>query len=275
MNAKKGYFCLIQYCPDMARLEAANVGVLLFSPDHGFIQAKVTPNINRIRRFFGADTGGYLHLSAMKEAIVNRVEIERAQFKTLHDLEQFVYTRANQVLLTPPKPILVSDPQADLNALFQELVADPVKALTIQAAIPLRKRLDDVLMEQSVKRFIRTKLKIELPSLKQTVTAPYGFNNGRMNLIRPIPFKHQVEASVKTAACRYGVEGLTLFNHPDPTFGQLQMIVVADFSSAPADSESMVRNIFHESNVRLFTSDGLETLKQEILAHAKPLAQSV
>jgi len=274
MNATKGYYCLVQYCPDIARLEAANVGVVLFSPEHRFIRARVSESIRRIRRFFGDDVDGYHNLNAMKDSLVKRLEIQKADFVVLEDLQQFVDTRANKIILTQPKPVKVFDPEKDLEALFQELVADPVKPLTLQAALPLRKRLDDVLMEQSVRQYIQTKLKIELPSLKETVRIPYGFQNSRMNLIRPIEFKHQVEASVKTAACRYAVEGLTLYNHPDPTFGKLQLIVVADFSMAPADSASMVGNIFAESQVRMFTPDGLEQLKQEILTHGKSVSNS-
>jgi len=30
MNPTRGYYCIIQYCPDLGRLEAANIGVLLF-----------------------------------------------------------------------------------------------------------------------------------------------------------------------------------------------------------------------------------------------------
>ncbi len=32
MNPTRGYYCLIQYSPDPSRLEAANVGVVLFCP---------------------------------------------------------------------------------------------------------------------------------------------------------------------------------------------------------------------------------------------------
>jgi hypothetical protein len=28
MNTSKGYYSLVQYCPDLGRLEAANVGVV-------------------------------------------------------------------------------------------------------------------------------------------------------------------------------------------------------------------------------------------------------
>jgi hypothetical protein len=90
-----------------------------------------------------------------------------------------------------------------------------------------------------------------------------------MNLIRPIEFKHQFDTSVRTAACKFGMEGLTLYNHPDVNFGLLQMIVVADFGNAPSDAPEMVKNIFTESKVRLFTPDTLDTLRQEILTQAK------
>lgn len=274
MNATKGYFCLVQYSPDVARQEAANVGVVLFCPDRQFIRAKVSGGIRRIRRFFGDDVAGYQQLNAMKEALVSRVEIEKDQFTTLEDLQQFVATRGNNILLTPPKPVMVLDPEQDLTALFEELVADPKKPLTIQATIPLRKRLNDVLMERAVRPYIRTKIRIEVPTLKETLSIPYAFQNGRFNLIQPIEFKHQSESSARTAACRHAVEGITLFRHPHPSYGLLQLLVVADFTSAPQGARDLVRGIFDESQVRLFTPDTLDDLKQEILTQGKlPSAQ--
>ena len=47
MNATKGYFSLVQYCPDLARQEAANVGVVLFCPDLQFIRARTTDSVGR------------------------------------------------------------------------------------------------------------------------------------------------------------------------------------------------------------------------------------
>jgi hypothetical protein len=74
---------------------------------------------------------------------------------------------------------------------------------------------------------------------------------------------------VKVAACRHAVEGQSLYRHPDVKFGELQLIVVADFAGAPQDSADMVAGIFRESEVRLVTSDALPALKQEIVSHAK------
>ena len=42
MNPETGYYGLIQCCPNPSRLEAANVGVLLFSPEHAFLNRMLT-----------------------------------------------------------------------------------------------------------------------------------------------------------------------------------------------------------------------------------------
>ena len=44
MKPSRGYYCIIQYCPDLGRLEAANIGVLLFCPDRGFLKG---PHVQR------------------------------------------------------------------------------------------------------------------------------------------------------------------------------------------------------------------------------------
>ncbi|HEX2971601.1 MAG TPA: hypothetical protein VHP11_04680 [Tepidisphaeraceae bacterium] len=145
-----------------------------------FIRAKVSDTIRRIRRFFGEDVAGYHQLNAMKDSLARRIEIEKDQFTTLEDLQQFFATRGNNILLTQPKAVMVLDPEQDLAALFEELVADPKKPLTVQAAIPLRKRLGAFLMDQVVRRYIRTKLDIEAPALRETLHIPYAFQNGRL-----------------------------------------------------------------------------------------------
>ncbi len=121
----KGYFCIVQYCPDIARQEAANVGVLLFSPEHDFLRARMTPDDKRERRFFKgvADQPG--HLATMKNALVERLAVERSEFRTLEDLQRFVLTRANKVILTPPKAVRVTEPQEDLNRLYTQMVEEP------------------------------------------------------------------------------------------------------------------------------------------------------
>ena len=274
MNATKAYYSLVQYCPDIARIEAVNVGVVLFCPQQRFLEAKLMKSNNRIRRFFGEEADNYEHLNAMKDALVKRLEVERVEFAQLEDLQQFVQTRANKVILTEPKPVKVVDPRQDLETLFKELVEEPEGHLIIHAALPLRKRLDDLLLDQTVKPFVQTNVKVQIPAMRETLTVPYGYQNGRFNLIQPVEFNQKSESRIKNAACIWAVEGLSLYKHPDSRFGSMQLVVVADFVNASQDAVGTVRGIFAESEVRMFTLDALDELKRDILSHGKPVSNS-
>ena len=83
METSKGYYSLIQYCPDLARLEAANIGVILFCPERGFLRAKTAQGNDRIRRFFGSQDNDWTQINAVKNAIINRLEVTGKDFKNL------------------------------------------------------------------------------------------------------------------------------------------------------------------------------------------------
>lgn len=274
MNATKGYFSLVQYCPDIARQEAANVGVVLFSPTHRFIRAKVIQGNHRIRRFFGDEADNYQHLNLMKDSLVRRLEVEAAEFVSLEDFQTFVSTRANKVILTQPKAVKVFDPEQDIEALYRELVLEPSKPLSVQAEIPLRKRLDDALLAPDVRRFVHTDIQVNVPMLKERLEVPYGFQNGRFNLIQPISFTQHAEGRVKNAACKTAMEGLSLYRHADSRLGDMQLVVVAEFTEPKPETIALVRDIFREGSVQMFTPETLGELKQEIILHGKaaPLA---
>jgi hypothetical protein len=119
MSPTRGYYSLIQFCPDPARLEAANVGVVLFCPDLGFIKAKTARGNDRLRRFFRAESFDRRRVDAAKRAIVDRLNVEAERFKTPDDLRGFIDTRANDIVLTAPRPMRVSEePEAELARLF-------------------------------------------------------------------------------------------------------------------------------------------------------------
>lgn len=120
----KGYFSLIQYCPDLGRLEAANVGVLLFCPERSFLKALTTRTNARIRRFFGAEGQDWERINSFKQGIIERIEREGRDVATLDDLQRFIAQRANLIQLTPPRPMKVLDPEADLQALFDEYLGE-------------------------------------------------------------------------------------------------------------------------------------------------------
>ena len=124
----KGYFSLVQYCPDFARQEAVNVGVVLLCPEQDFIQVRMATANHRVRDLFGDEADDYRNLNSMKRSLEERIRVEAENLKTLDALQTFVQTRANRIILTNPKPVRVGNPSDDLTALFDELVAEPKKA---------------------------------------------------------------------------------------------------------------------------------------------------
>jgi len=95
----KGYYALVQYCPDPSRAEAANVGVLLFCPEREFIDVRTAASNQHIARFFGRDSYDADRLRTVKRFIEDRVQVHPSQFKTLEDLNRFIESRANDIII--------------------------------------------------------------------------------------------------------------------------------------------------------------------------------
>src|SRR5262245_33328935 len=121
-EAKRGYYSLIQFCPDPARAEVANLGVVLFCPDLGFLDVRMAPDNDRVRQFFGDGSFDDWALNSGKQALCARLRADREDFRTVADLERFAQTRANELILTSPRPVKVVDPECDLATLYRDLV---------------------------------------------------------------------------------------------------------------------------------------------------------
>ena len=268
MSPTKGYYSLIQYCPDLARLEAVNVGVLLFRSEPHFIGARTSSSNQRIRRFFGSEDCDWEQINALKAAVEERLEAEGEQFRTLEDLERFIATRGNEIQLTPPRPVKVFNPEQDLDLLFRRLVGGSGRQ---KAAAPVVERLREALAQESVAPFIRRDVTVTVPAFHRPLTVPFGFQNGHFNLIQPASFNGLSPSKAITRACRFAVEGRSLFEHPDERLGKMQLLVVGDFAAAQQEAHAVVRDIFDENDVRLFTPAELPRLVEEIRTTGKAL----
>ena len=271
MNSTKGYYSLIQYCPDLARLEAANVGVLLFCPEPHFIRARTSSSNQRIGRYFGSEDCDWDQINALKAAIEERLEAEGTQFRKLEDLERFIATRGNEIQLTPPRPVKVFNPEQDLEGLFRRLVGGRVRGKT---GTPVAERLAEALGQESITTLIQRGIPVAVRAFHRPLTFPFGFQNGRFNLIQPASFRQLAPSNAITHACRFAVEGRSLFEHPDERLGNTQLLVVGDFAPTQQQAEEVVRDIFNENRVRLFTVAELPRLVEEIRTTAKTLAPS-
>ena len=261
MNPQKGYYSIIQYCPDLSRFEAANIGVLLFCPDSGFLKSITSGNNRRIIKFFGPEGHDWKRINTFKKALQDRLEHEHPSIQTVESLQQFVATRANLIQITSPLPMKVFDPEKDLTELYERIVGKAAKRETRR---DFKKLMGEKFVEAGLQRKIVSDFRVEVPVLGKEVDIPFGFQNGRFNLITPVPFRAaKPEQSFRTA-CKYAIEGQSLYSHPDQKLGELQLVVVGQFRPKDDESRVLVRRVFADSHVKLFLSEDLPTLIDDI-----------
>jgi Protein of unknown function (DUF3037) len=268
ISAKKGYYSLIQFCPNASRLEAVNVGVLMYCPDANFIAARTSKGNRRAAKLVGQSNLDRTSLNAAKRALERRVETDRGAFNSLEDLQRFVDSRGNILKLTQPRPVKVFDPVTDLESLYDELVGGVARRSRSQPVLPT---LDETFL--SLQRQGRAKLdwEVTVPVLGRQLRVPYAYRNGVWNLVKPYQFSGQ-EASALVAATRFAIEGDLLFKHESENHGKKQLIIVSSFERVTQsdDLQNRVQEVLHEYNVKTVLDTQItEFLSQvELEAHA-------
>jgi hypothetical protein len=270
VKPSRGYYCIIQYCPDLGRLEAANIGVLLFCPDRGFLRARTSSDNARIRHFFGDEGHDWSRINSFKAGIEDRLVVEKDEILTLEALESFIARRANLIQITPPRPMKVFDPEQDLDSPFQDLVGGQARANRGQS---LKRFLRQKFTAAGLDRKIKTDIRVRVPISERPIEVPYGFQNGRFNLIQLTKFQAANPQQAQITACRYAVEGQSLYETPDPHLGPLQLIVVGKFGSNQPHSRTGVEKILKEHHVRLYATTELDRLVDEIRRTARDLTE--
>ena len=268
MNPARGYYSIIQYCPDLSRLEAANIGVLLFCPDRDFLEARTSSDNARIRHFFGDEGHDWVRINLYKVGIEDRLKVEKGQLRTLDDLQGFIARRANLIQITPPRPMKVSDPEKDLDQLFQDLVGGQAR---VKSGPSLKRFLGQKFEKAGLDKKIQTDIHVKVPISERQIEVPFGYQNGRFNLIQLAGFQATNPEQAKITACRYAVEGESLFENPDPHLGNLQLVIVGKFGSQQSESRSGVERILKQHHVRLFAATEVDRLVDEIRRTAKDL----
>lgn len=83
MNPVKGHYSIVQYCPDLARRETVNIGVVLLVPERAFLQTRMVADNERVRHFFGTTGDDAKLLSDFKKSFSARIEAEHGRVATL------------------------------------------------------------------------------------------------------------------------------------------------------------------------------------------------
>src|SRR5687767_13456111 len=127
MKPHKGWFSIVQFCPDPNRLESANIGVLLFCPEVDFLDVRIASDNRRIIKFFGSKDFDFALVNSFKKGLEERLRKERQNIVNHEQLVDFIDQRANQIRISPPRSIRVTEPEKQLNDLFSELVGESAR----------------------------------------------------------------------------------------------------------------------------------------------------
>jgi len=255
MDARKGYYTLIQFRPDASRLEAVNMGVLLFCPETGFIGARLAKSNQRAAKLVGRAQLNSAALNSAKRALERRLKIDSAAFKTLGDLQHFIDSRGNILQLTPPRSVKVFDPETDLDKLFSELVGGHPRQLVGTAGAPgpgdkVVTALDGFFRRLAQEGRARLNWDVEVPLVGRHLHIPFAFRNGAWNLVKPWRFSGQ-EKRALSAAMHLAVEGDLIHRHGKDEDGEKKLIVVSSFEEPvhAKDLEGRVAEVLHEYSV--------------------------
>jgi len=262
----RGYYSLIQYCPDLSRLESVNVGVVLFCPEAKFIEARTAAGNDKPRRMFGDKNIDRERLNAAKSAMETRFRETADTFKDLADLQQFARTRANELLVTDPRSLKVSSPEQDLERLFKELVGGRSRSEPKIQAFPELDTLFDRLVQE--RRGERDYV-IPIPMINRELKIPYAYQNGIFNLVKPQVFSSD-EKRATDLAMKLAIEGDLIQRHTKKTKRPSKLIIVSRFETPSLRTEfrDNLVGLFREYNVEAVAPEGVPAFIQKVSQEA-------
>ena len=250
------YYSLIQFSPDRSKHEAVNIGVAVYSRSEHRVYVRISKDNRRIKRFFGDQDWQFVAIA--RRAIQQRLSSE--SFGSVKDLEEFISRRANSIRMTELQPISSSNVESDVEGLYSDLVEEAIHSKRAR----IDREFGQVLLGAGVRGLVKGRVRVPLSSFGGSLQAPYAFQNGRFNLLEPVQFGADGKSLLEVVGGK-AIEGRYLYEHPDPTHGELCLNVVGHFSpNATVSARNFAEDVFAENNVRFYSWDDLEPLFREI-----------
>ncbi len=255
----QGFYSIIQYSPVPDRFEFINIGVVLVVPLAKYVRVRFSKGVKRIERVFGKPQGSYL--SSLKEGIQNRVNVELSEDFSRSRFEKFAESRANDIRFSRPMSMLVEEPNAELEELFNSLVGEPeISTRRPKVITKLRKELDSA----GVVHLLERPEPVPLPRYGITIEAPYAYQNGAYNLIDPVRLGGDPDEALKEASKR-AVEGQWLAQQTEK-----RLIVVGDLADQNESGIALaVDDMMRQHGVKFYRIDHLSGLVDDIRHHRR------
>jgi len=261
----RGFYSVIQYCPNRFRAESVNVGLVLLCPDPHEVRVRIAGKHNRAKRLFGMGRPEMDNLNLSLQGLKHRIESTASEFKCAEDLAAFAASRANDLRLTEPRLAKFQTIDDDLERLFLELV-DARSTANLAADSPaevLPPSLSEVFYRLQQESKIWRPGTITVPIYKRKLEIPYAYRNGVVNLIKPHVFPSSKRA--ETQAAEFAINGDLIQKHKI-NGEQQRLIIVSTQETAEQASEvdEHVEPLFREYGVRLIRPRDAEEFAREV-----------
>jgi hypothetical protein len=262
----RGYYSLVQYCPDFGRLEGVNLGVVLYCPETKYFGVRTVTSIHRIHRVFGKRSLSAERFERLRRSFEIRAERAAKGFSSVEDLKAFIGEQANGILVTEPRPVAVETPGVQLAELFGMLVEAVQKAKRI---VGVKEKLATEFAKPEFENLVEHDVSIHLPAIRSSLVLPYGFQNGKYHVIQPVQFQRETAAEVVARTGRYRFESELIAE------AEKQLVVVAEFPKGDNETPQLVERLLREKDAEFYEASRIEDLLQVIRTTAKPLDKPI
>jgi len=262
---QRGYYSIVQFCPDRFRAESVNLGLVLFRPDPHGVRVGLISRYDRARKLFGIGGADLKNLKLAARRLKHRIESANGELRTDEDLASFAATRANDLRLTEPRLAKIEDLDRDFERLFSELVGERSSAALAQAspAEVLPPVLSEVFYRLQQDQKIWKPEPIVVPVLKRRFEVPYAYRNGVVNLVKPHVFAESRRA--ETQAATLAVNGDLIQKHPiDGDKHKMIIISTQETEKQAREINDHVEPLFREYGVRLIRPAQAEEFANEV-----------
>lgn len=265
----KGFYSVIQYCPDRFRAEGVNVGLVLLCLEPHALRVQMTQKFDRVRKLFGISKSDLNSLKFAIEAMKSRIESATDGWRTPDEFAAFAGSRANDLRLTEPRLAKIADIDADFKRLFSELVdVHTTASLAVESpAEVLPPRLSEVFYKLQQEQKIWRPGQFTVPVFKTKLDIPYAYQNGVVNLIKPQVFSATKQA--ETQAAKLAVNGDLIQRNPiNGEHHKLIIVSTQETSEQAKEIDEHMEPLFKAYGVRLIRPGNADAFAKEVEQNA-------
>ncbi len=261
----KGYFSVLRLVPDPFRGEGINLGVLLLVPAEGYLDWRITKRHRRVNAFFKGEAKVDLdRLRRVENGLTKWLERDRRQLVNPGALEAFIKRQQDMLLLTDLRTCAVTDPAAELEALFERLVEPARQESATERSMTahrVRRQVERRLQEEALLEYVQQDVVVQARWKPGNYTFSFGYQNGIYRIIHATSFmRRDPEESRQSALVTLGeIEDVRTHCGEEYDFS-----VVAALPEEDENYRTAITAAFEDKKIRLAEHNRLEPIIQQV-----------